>query len=348
MAKSTKTKKSTKANKKKSSHKNYVYSVLSIILVLLIAGITGISININLQTNEDGFTSEINFSEEQIPATIEDDQGELVEDTEIPTVEEVDGGRFEDINTGLSVTEGEYEDLGWSEWYPTNTPEAFKNATLNKCIYANNRYGAQCVSLARVFWWSYANRDVSTCGTGMAKGMMNCADQNAGSDFLTYWKNDAGIIQNGDWLIFDGGQFGHVGMALGPVRNGYVALLGENQGGGYCQGGGAATNIINISIKNLIGFYRPKAYVKPAPTPKPTPSPTPVVDKCIKREVLKGDTLSKIMKECRGEILWGEAMNDYARHWYSLKFHNGQTIFYGWTHGTGYGLFAGDLIEYKD
>ena len=80
MAKSTKTKKSTKSNKKKSSHKNYVYSFLSIVLVLLIAGITGISININLQTTEEGFTSEINFSEEQIPATIEDDQGELVED----------------------------------------------------------------------------------------------------------------------------------------------------------------------------------------------------------------------------------------------------------------------------
>lgn len=62
-------------------------------------------------------------------------------------------------------------------------------------------------------------------------------------------------------------------MALGPVKNGYVALLGENQGGRYCQGGGAATNIINISIKNLIGFYRPKAYVKPAPAPTPAPTP---------------------------------------------------------------------------
>jgi hypothetical protein len=97
----------------------------------------------------------------------------------------------------------------------------------------------------------------------------------------------------------------------------------------------------------LIGFYRPKAYVKPAPTPKPTPKPTPI-DKCIRREVLKGDTLSKIMKECRGEIEWGQPMNDYAKHWQSLKLNKGHTVYYGWTHGTGYGLFAGDIIEYKD
>ena len=256
---------------KKSKNIKTIRAFLIAIIAMLLAGIAGIGVNISLQPSDDGYTSDIEFSEEQIPATIEDDQGELIEETEIPTVEEVDGGKFEDANTGLSVTEGEYDDLGWSEWYNTSSPEAFRNNTIGKCIYANNRYGAQCVSLARVFWWSYANRDVSTCGTGMAKGMMNCADQNAGNDFVVYWADSYKSIQAGDWLVFNGGQYGHVGMALGPVVNGYVALLGENQGGGYCQGGGAATNIINISIRNLIGYYRPKAYIKPEP--KPTPAP---------------------------------------------------------------------------
>lgn len=332
---------------KKAKNIKTMRAVLVAIIALLLAGLAGIGVNISLQPSEEGYTSEIEFSEEQIPATIEDDQGELIEDTEVPTVEEVDGGLFEDANTGLSITEGEYDDLGWSEWYNTATPEAFKDATIGECIYANNKYGAQCVSLARVFWWSYANRDVSTCGTGMAKGMMNCADQNAGNDFLIYWKGDAGKIQSGDWLVFEGGQYGHVGMALGPVVNGYVALLGENQGGGYCQGGGAATNIINISIKNLIGFYRPKAYIKPEPKPTPAPTPAPVEDKCKKREVVKGDTLGKIMKECKGKIQWGTAMNDYANHWYSTKLNKDHTVFYGWSHGTGYGLFYGDVIEYR-
>lgn len=293
-------------------------------------------------------TSSVQYSGEEVPAVIENDLGEteIIEDEEIKTVEEVDGGKFEDANTGVSVTEGEYNDLGWSETYDVSSPEAFKNDTLGKCIIANNIYGAQCVSLARVFWWSYADRDVSTCGTGMAKGMMNCADENAGDDFLVYWADSKDQIQAGDWLVFTGGAYGHVGMALGPVVNGYVALLGENQGGASCGAnvGGSATNIININIKNLIGFYRPKAYVKPAPAPEPTP----VIEDCKTVEVQAGDTLGAIMKRCKGEVEWGEAMNEYARHWYSTKYALYPTVYDGWASLGGYGLFAGDVIEYRD
>ena len=339
---------------KKKNNKLQWGSLIGVVLAAIIAGIAGAAININIENGKVEAT--IQYAEEEVPAVIEDDMGELVEEPEIPTVEEVDGGLFEDATTGVSVTEGDYDDLGWSEWYPTDTPEAFRNATIGRCIIANNRWGAQCVSLARVYWWSYANRDVSTCGTGMAKGMMNCAEQNAGDDFDIYWSDAKWNIQAGDWLIFDGGQYGHVGMALGPVVNGYVALLGENQGGAACQGGGAATNIINISVKNLIGYYRPKAYIKPEPAPEPepepeptpAPAPAPVVDTCKVRTVKKGDTMGAIMKECEGKITWGAAMDEYANHWVSTKVKPGFTVYYGWTHGTGYGLFAGDVIEYKD
>ena len=258
-------KKSNKKGHKTSKFNLSLYFILGF-LCLALAGI-GIGIKINSETGEI-IVNPVTYSEEQVPAFIEDDKGEVKEVENIPTVEEVDGGLFEDIDTGLSTTEGEYEDLGWSETFNVSSPEAFKNDTLNKCIYANNKYGAQCVSLARVFWWSYADRDVSTCGTGMAKGMMDCAEINAGDDFVIYWADSASQIQAGDWLIFNGGQYGHVGMALGSVNKGYVTLLGENQGGSFCDRGGSSVNIININIKNLIGFYRPKAYIKP---PKPTP-----------------------------------------------------------------------------
>lgn len=325
--------------------KRHIVTSIVVIILAVIGAIIGVSVQVHIEGEKINAT--IEYSPEQIPAVIEGDRGEIVEEG-IPTVEEVDGGMFEDITTGVSITEGEYSDLGWSEWYPTGTPEEFKNATIGKCIYANNRYGAQCVSLSRVFWWSYANRDVSTCGTGMAKGMMNCAEQNAGNDFAIYWAGDKLQIQSGDWLVFEGGLYGHVGMALGPVVNGYVALLGENQGGAACQGGGAATNIINMSIKNLIGFYRPKSYIKPAPTPEPAPTPTPApVDNCRTREVKKGDTLGKIMLECRGKIEWGEAMNEYARHWHSVKFKKHLTIYDGWNSANGVGLYYGDVIEYR-
>lgn len=330
--------------------KQQIKKLVVVIILLAAAGIIGGTIKINY--DQQGFTADIIYSTEQEPAFIIDDKGEVVETTEfdgekIPTIDEVDGGLFEDETSGVSVVEGDYDDLGWSETYNVSSPEAFKNDTFGKCIRANNKWGAQCVSLARVFWWSYANRDVSTCGTGMAKGMMKCADQNAGNDFVIYWADSKGKIQAGDWLVFDGGQYGHVGMALGPVIHGYVALLGENQGGRACEGGGAATNIININVNNLIGFYRPKAYIKPEPKPTPKPTPAPVEDKCVKRTVVKGDTLGKIMKECRGKITWGKAMNDYAQGWYSLKFKKYLTVYDGWNSKNGVGLFAGDVIEYR-
>lgn len=287
--------------------KKVTISAIIIAVLAIVAAITGATININIE--QDKYNASIEYSEEPQPAIVEDDMGELKEEEAIPTVEEVDGGLFEDATTGVSVTEGEYEDLGWSEWYNTSSPEAFRNDTIGKCITANNRYGAQCVSLARVFWWSYANRDVSTCGTGMAKGMMNCAEQNAGDDFEVYWSDAKWSIQAGDWLIFNGGQYGHVGMALGPVTNGYVALLGENQGGRACQGGGAATNIINISVKNLIGYYRPKAYIKPAPAPEPTPEPTPKPeDGKVTYTYVKGDCFSRVLVKLGLDEghLWGK------------------------------------------
>lgn len=278
---------------------------------IIIAGATGIAINVNIERGK--VDASIIYSQDEVPATMVDDQGEVTETTEydgqeIPTVDEVDGGMFRDIDTGVSAltTDVYYKDLGWAEWYPTDTPEAFRDATLGHCIYANNYFGAQCVSLSRVFWWSYADRDVSTCGTGMAKGMMDCADENAGDDFEVHWGSNG--IQSGDWVVSAGGQYGHICMALGPVANGYVACLGENQGGRVCEKGGAATNIINFNVKNVIGYYRPKAYIKPEPKPEPQPEPTPTPENSVTVMVKKGDTLGQLIRNAgyKGKKLFGD------------------------------------------
>lgn len=282
-------KKTTKKQPKKTIKKNYFFYFTLAFLTVAVFAVCGILGNVKVTPEEVIITP----AAKELPAIIEGDQGEVIEIEGIPTYDEVDGGQFLDINEMKG--EGDYADLGWSETYNVSSPEAFKNDTLNKCIYANNYYGAQCVSLARAFWWSYADRDVSTCGTGMAKGMMNCADENAGNDFKIFWDDAKYDIQPGDWLVFNGGRYGHIGMSLGRYNNGYVALLGENQGGGYCEKGGSATNIININLKNLIGYYRPTAYIKPEPAPEPTPEPTPepAPDSYI---VKKGDTLGQILR----------------------------------------------------
>lgn len=317
------------------------------ILLVILSGLAGAGLDMVIRPSENGVIVDasynIEFSDQQIPAQLENDLGEVILDENIPTVEDVDGGLFkDDMDPNLG-------DKGWSETYDVSTPEAFKNDTLNKCVIANNYYGAQCVSLARAFWWSYADRDVSTCGTGMAKGMMNCADVNAGEDFVVMWKEDVNKIQAGDWLVFGGGQYGHIGMALGSVKDGYVALLGENQGGHSCGSnvGGSATNIINISVKNLIGFYRPKSYIKPDPEPIVTPEPVIPISGCVLWHVERGDTMSKIMLDCEKTVVYGEAMNNYAKSWYSLIYKPNQSVYDGWNSPSGVGLYAGDDIEHR-
>ena len=127
------------------------------------------------------------------------------------------------------------------------------------------------------FWVNYARRTLLTCGTGAAKGTIadGCWQKNAGNDFVMIW--DAKKIQAGDIAVFSTGQWGHIGMAMGDYNNGYFTLLGQNQGGNACPGGGSSTNIINISSRDFIGAFRPKIYIKPEPKPepKPTPKPTP-------------------------------------------------------------------------
>ena len=259
-------KKGTKKKGKKTSKKgNSKLSILKYILpiIVILAGL-GITLGIKLSTPK--FDLVIDYAHEPINM----DKGEYTE--EIPTVEEIDGGgRFKD---NINIDNGEpelYYELGSIEEVDTSSPEAFKRSTLGRCIIANNYFGAQCVSLARAFWWGYAGFDVSTCGTGLAKGMMNCSDENARDKFKVIWNTDE--IQKGTWVVLDGKTTGHICMALSKVNSGYVTCLGENQGGIPCDYGvgGAGTNIINISVKNFIGGYTPLDYIEPEPEPEPEP-----------------------------------------------------------------------------
>lgn len=346
--------------KKGKNIKSIVRIVLVAIVALLAAGVTGIGVNISVQPTEEGYTSEIEFTDEQKTAEITDQEeieqvesgkGEVtVDGNPIPTVEAVESnGPITEVNK-VECPEG--EECGLGAAYPrlnVSSPQTFANETLGKCINVDGFAGSQCWDSMSAFFYNYAGRVLSTCGTGAAKGTIanGCWQKNAGNEFVMVW--DKTKVQAGDIMVYSTGQWGHIGMAMGGYNNGYVALLGQNQGGAPCPGGGAAGNIINLSTRDFVGAFRPKAYIKPVPkpTPKPTPAPIPHQDKCKTRTVAKGDTMGKIMMECKGKIQWGEAMNDYAKHWYSLKFNKGQTVFHGWSHGTGYGLFYGDTIEYR-
>lgn len=236
-----------------------------VLIFLLIIGSTilakfNIDLNVKVSDLENQETTEIiidsskiELSENQeIKTELETEEGEI-EIVATPVVDMVDGGE-------IQIEESEL-DLGRGEYYPFDTPQAFRDATLGKCIDLDGKWGSQCVDLANAFWKEYTDRWISTCNTGMARGIWDCRDYNAGNEFKLIY--DADEIETGDWIIFDGGQYGHVGMALGNANNGYVALLGENQGGTSCVGGGSATNIINMSLKTFRGAFRPKIYDVP-------------------------------------------------------------------------------------
>ena len=255
--------------KKKSKKNAKKIDWTKLLAPLLIAVAGGLGLTFAITTNQGKLEVKIDYAPE--PAMT---GAEGAYEEEIPTVDEIDGGGLFQDNTNLDGSEPAiYYELGSMEQVDTSSVEAFKKSTLGRCIVANNYYGAQCVSLARAFWWDYAGFDVSTCGTGLAKGMMDCAEENARDKFKIIWKVNE--IQEGTWLVLDGKTTGHICMALGKVVNGYVSCLGENQGGIPCEYGvgGAGTNIINISVKNFIGGYTPLTYIIPEPEPEPAPLP---------------------------------------------------------------------------
>ena len=257
----------------------------------------------------------ITYAETSIPAVIINDKGEE-ETIEVPTVESVDGGKIEHDD------ECNEEECGRGAYIyaPTDTYQHFKDYTIGKCWNVDGYAGAQCWDLSSLHAMNYtANKRVfSTCGTGAAKGMWACKEQNAGTEYdLVYSVYNTHV---GDIAVFDGGTWGHTGVIAGPVKNGYVALLGQNQGGSACPGGGSSTNIINISVKNFLGAFHPKTYVDPTPTPEPTPTPTPSGRKTgdkVEYSYVKGDYFSKVLVNLGLDEgnLWGSngAVNYYTQ-----------------------------------
>ena len=252
---------------------NKIKAILISLAAVIVGILCGVGVGVNIKSSESEAIetvitvdtgSSLELSEEQVPAVIENEEGEL-EEVDIPTIEEVDGGQ-------MQTEEGEVVDditSARGAYYNTETWQDFVTSTENKCVIEGNIYGAQCVSLAQAFWTNYAGRNITTCGTGAAFGIFNeaCRSRNAGDDFEIIY--NATEVQAGDWLVFSGGLWGHIGMAEGPYNNGYIALYGENQGGTACEQGGSQPNTINISAKNFLGAYRPKTYIIPEPEPEP-------------------------------------------------------------------------------
>lgn len=156
----------------------------------------------------------------------------------------------------------------------------------------------------------------------------------------------AWLVQNFGWKYTDTPVEGAIGSGGFNTQYGHTAMYLYSTGTNTAMVNDAnwtplkvATHNMNISgwVWVVPGDYAPD------PEPTPTPTPTPVSD-CKTWNVAKGDTMSAIMKYCEGSVDWSN-MNEYADSWISQKTNPGKSVYYGWTHGTGNGLFAGDTIQ---
>ena len=273
-----------KTNKKKAKTKNPKLKKWIIALIaLIVALLAGAGIKINIDYNNLTATIEYPAEEQEtVEPEITDEykidiEGGLGEAGGIPTVEAVENNM---PVTNYDDTEEcpEGEECGMGAIVPVvnvKTPQGFANDVLGRCLDVDSYAGSQCWDEMDVFFENYAKHPLYTCGTGAAKGTIadGCWQKNATDKFVMIWDKEK--IQAGDIVVFSTGQWGHIGMAMGDYNNGYITLLGQNQGGEPCPGGGAAGNIINISLRDFIGAFRPKTYIKPEPKPEPTPKPTP-------------------------------------------------------------------------
>ena len=264
--KQTKKLKPTVKENVEKDKKQFLKDLLKISLYVLLGVVCGCGVGFTIKPTEEGVVIEptkIELSPVNYKGSIELSEPLNIE---LPTLLSVDSGE---------LPKEDMPDSAQGAYHDTSSPKAYADAVIGECIDVDGKYGAQCFDLASDFWKNYANRWLSSCGTGAAKGVIEegCWQKNAGDDFEMVW--DAHDLQAGDWVVFTNGQYGHIGMALGGYNNGYVALLGENQGGKACAGGGAAANTINISLKWFGGAFRPKSFIKPEPKPTPQPNPTP-------------------------------------------------------------------------
>lgn len=135
--------------------------------------------------------------------------------------------------------------------------QAFKNAyPLGSAIDADGAYGAQCVDYANAFWWGMVDRSID-CGGDNARGIWTQRKEyNAGTEFTT--STDWASIKPGDWIVWGGGTYGHIAMAVATPSGNSVRVWNQNVSGTPWPTGGRALSEDTWTNSGFLGYFRYK------------------------------------------------------------------------------------------
>lgn len=153
------------------------------------------------------------------------------------------------------------------------------------------------------------------------------------------------LVKNYGWKYIETPVEGAIGSGGFNTTYGHTAMYLYSTGSNSAMVNDANYVPLTVSTHNMNisgwVWVVPDDYTQ---TPKPDPAP---VSSCTTWKLERGDTLSKIMKTCKGYVNWSE-MNAYAKHWYSTYYRPNQSVYSGWNSDAGVGLYAGDTIYYKE
>lgn len=217
----------------------------------------------------------------------------------------------QDAGSGCAPTD--LPQMGALPFYKADvsTPTAFYNAVNGRGF--NEGYGMQCVAGFKQFMYSLSGKYVAT-NTGGASGYASQQSQIEPLGFK--WHGGKSGLQDGDWGIFGGGQYGHVAMFY------QGKWFGQNQGAANANVGNAF-NLMALGTENLIGYYRPNIYIKQTPTNPVAPvQPTKPVN-VGSHVVQEGETLGGISIQ---NGWWPNANGLYGDSGYTQRLAEGNGI----------------------
>lgn len=166
------------------------------------------------------------------------------------------------------------------------------------------------------------------------------------------------LVKNYGFKYIDQPVMGAIGSGGFNTTYGHTALYLYSTGANTAMVEDAnytplAVSTHNMNISGWVwvvpGNYEPETTVQSPSTSgsSNSGSTTSQITNCSTVNVESGDTMGAIMARCKGYVEYGEAMNNYARLWFSTKIKPGQSVYDGWRSASGVGLYAGDIIEYR-